>query len=200
MTTFLIMVFWVFGLRNVFSLPISLNANWLLRVTQLKPTEKYFGATRLCLLLLGMLPAWLLSAGLSVPIRPWSGAALHLLVLALAGWLFVEVALVKFEKVPFTCSYLPGKTNIQVLFWGFLFLFLIMTIVGARYELGALGDARRYAIVVGVLATAAGALWVRNRVRAKSAVLYFEEVLPEILTTLKLSDGMRPREFNSGGR
>jgi hypothetical protein len=172
----------------------------VLRVTQLRPTEKYFGATRLCLLLLGVLPAWLLCALLSVELRPWSEAALHLGVLALVGWLFVEVALVKFEKVPFTCSYLPGKTNIQVLFWGFLVVFLIMTLTGARYELTALHNAGRFAIVVGVLVTAAGALRVRNRVRAKSAVLYFEEVLPDILTTLKLSDGMRPQDFTSVGR
>jgi hypothetical protein len=200
MPTFMIMAFCVFGLRNVFSLPISLNANWVLRVTQLRPTEKYFGATRLCLLLLGVLPAWLLSALMSVELRPWSDAALHLGVLALVGWLFVEVALVRFEKVPFTCSYMPGKTNIQVLFWGFLFVFLIMMLTGAQYELTALHDGGRYAIVVGVLVTSAGALWVRNRTRAKSAVLYFEELLPEVLTSLHLSDGMRPQEFNSGSR
>ena len=34
----------VVGMRNVFPLPISLNANWVLRLTQLNPSHKYIAA------------------------------------------------------------------------------------------------------------------------------------------------------------
>jgi hypothetical protein len=39
--TVLMMCFSVIGLRNVFPLPISLTANWILRITQLRPTQNY---------------------------------------------------------------------------------------------------------------------------------------------------------------
>ncbi len=57
--TFLIMFFAVAGFRGVFALPISLKANWVLRTTQLRPTEEYVAATRRTLLVLGVAPVWL---------------------------------------------------------------------------------------------------------------------------------------------
>ena len=54
--TFMMMTLAVAGLRSVFSLPISLTANWILRLTQLRPSEKYVAATRKSLLLLAAIP------------------------------------------------------------------------------------------------------------------------------------------------
>ncbi|MGB8095701.1 MAG: hypothetical protein WCF17_01020, partial [Terracidiphilus sp.] len=70
MSTFLMMCFAVLGLRGVFSLPISLHANWMLRVTQLRPTTKYLAATRLCLLLFGVAPIWIVAAAFSFHFTP----------------------------------------------------------------------------------------------------------------------------------
>ena len=39
-------------------------------------------------------------------------AALHACVNLLLSWVLVEAALLHFDKVPFTCSYLPGKANL----------------------------------------------------------------------------------------
>jgi len=39
--TIVMMALAVVGMRNVFPLPISLNANWVLRLTQLNPSHKY---------------------------------------------------------------------------------------------------------------------------------------------------------------
>jgi hypothetical protein len=184
--TFMMMSFAVLGLRGVFSLPISLNANWVLRITQLQPTQRYVAATRRALLLFAVGPILLVTALLSLNFRPWRDVQEHLVILALLGFLFVEFALYKFDKVPFTCSYLPGKTNVQVIFWGFAFLVTIFGITGAVYEHGALHDASKYATIAGVLLAASVGLGAVNRLRAKSAVLYFEEMPQEVLTRLGL--------------
>lgn len=185
-STFLIMTFAVFGLRGVFSLPISLQANWLLRITQIQPTWRYFAATRRALLLFSVLPVLLVTLLLALKFRPWHHVAQHLVILTLLGCLLVEFGLYKFDKVPFTCSFLPGKTNIQVIFWGFAFIFSIVGISGAVYEQGALHDVSRYATMVGVLLAGIVALGAINRVRAKDAVLYFEEVPAEVIARLGL--------------
>jgi hypothetical protein len=190
-STFIMMSFAVFGLRSVFSLPISLTANWMLRVTQLSSSESYVSATRRTLMMLAVAPVWIISALLSLPFRPWQHVAIHLTVLALAGWLFVELSLIRFYKVPFTCSYLPGKVHVQVIFWCFLLLVFVFAMVTAEYEVPALNSAMRSAVMIIVLMVATMGLWRYNQRQAKSAALYFEELLPEVITTLGVAS-LRP--------
>jgi hypothetical protein len=39
-------------------------------------------------------------------------AGAHALLNALLSWVLVEASLASFDKIPFTCSYLPGKANL----------------------------------------------------------------------------------------
>ena len=185
-STFVMIGFAVFGLRSVFSLPISLNANWMLRTTQLRPSEDYFAATRQTLLVLAVVPVWFMSALLALPLRPFYQVAGHLVILMLIGWIFVELSLIGFYKVPFTCSYLPGKVHVQVVFWCLLLLLVIFAMVTAEYEQPALSDPVRTVLTWVVLTATGLGLGIHNRHRAKSAVLYFEELPPEIITSLGL--------------
>lgn len=53
-------------------------------------------------------------------------------------------------------------------------------------ELDAIRSAKTYSTVIGTMVTALVALGSFNRVRARSAVLYFEDIPPEIVTRLGL--------------
>ena len=185
--SFLMMFFAVLGLRNVFSLPISLTANWVLRTTQLRPTVKYVAATRRSLVLLAVLPIWLMTAALSLRLRPVQQVAGHLAALALLGCILVELSLIGFYKVPFTCSYLPGKANIQLIFWGSLIVLVAVVVPSVESELRALQDPFKFVCMASFLLAGFSALWLFNRYQAKSAVIYFEEIPDEVITTLKLS-------------
>jgi hypothetical protein len=185
-STFMMMSFAVFGLRSVFSLPISLTANWIWRLTQLRATEDYVVAIRKTVLLVAVVPVWIISALLSTSFRPWHQVAAHLIVLALVGWIFAELSLIGLYKVPFTCSYLPGKVHIQIVLWCFLLLVFVFAMTSAEYELPALHDLFRYLFVTSVLIAVGLGLAAFNRRRTKSAVLYFEEILPEVIITLGL--------------
>ena len=134
-----------------------------------------------------VLPVWLLTACLSLSFSPWNQVVEHLAVLALLGWFFAEISLVGFYKVPFTCSCLPGKTNIQFAFWGFVVVLFVLVLSFAPFEMQALGDLFRYAGLCIALIAAAFGLWAFNRHRARSAVLYFEELPDQLITRLGLS-------------
>jgi hypothetical protein len=188
MPTLSIMGLAVVGLRSVFSLPVSLNANWVLRVTQLHPSQQYIAGSRRALLLLSAGPAWGLAALLGWGFRPWTHVAQHLAVLAAVGWILAELCLIGVEKIPFACSYLPGKTNLQYLFWGLAVGFLVVAISLANLEMRVLGDLPKFGILIGVLTGLAAALWAVNRHRARSAVLYYEELEPEVITTLGIGN------------
>jgi hypothetical protein len=198
MSTIGMMALAVIGLRNVFPLPISLKANWILRVTQLGPSHRYLAATRRVLLLFGVLPVWLVTAGLSLTFRPWHQVAEHLAILALLGWVFAEVSLIGFYKVPFTCSHLPGKTNIQFAFWGFVVVLIALAVSFAPLELQALGDPAGYASLISAIGVTACGLWAFNRHRARSAVLYFEELPDQPIMTLGICSPPAMAEPRSG--
>lgn len=196
MSTFMMMLFAIVGLSRVFALPISLTANWVLRIAQLRPTEKYFAATRQALLWIAVLPWWIVSAVLSLSFRPAHQVVAHLAILAVLGSILADISLIGFFKVPFTCSYLPGKSNIQYVFWFFAMVIIPLVASGANHELHALNHPRELARLSAGLLAAALALWAFNRHRAKSAVLYYEELPEEVITTLGL---LSPRSFAAPG-
>ena len=198
LSTILMMTFAVVGLRSVFSLPISLNANWVLRITQLRPTPEYTAATRTALILLGVLPIVAAAGILACTFRPVHQAIAHLIILLLIGCVLAELCLIGFYKVPFTCSYLPGKSNVQFVFWGFLVLFIPFAMWLAEYELRALGSVPQFSLVMGYLVAIVAALRAFNYHRAKSAVIYFEELPAEVITTLGLS-GSRSAVYSGEG-
>jgi hypothetical protein len=72
---------------------------------------------RRALLALSVLPVWAIAAVLLPWFWPWAPAAGHLLVLALLGSLLADIFLREYRKIPFTCSYLPGKSKVHMVFW-----------------------------------------------------------------------------------
>ncbi|MEI9980943.1 MAG: hypothetical protein WDN23_18450 [Edaphobacter sp.] len=144
----LIMVFVILGLRVVAAIPISLAANWILRVTQVRPSSEYHEAARFAWLALGVAPVWLVVAGLFFAIFPWIPVLGHLIILLLLGTLLVEVCVYTFQKVPFATSYLPGRANIHIAFWVGLVLLFQLVSEGARFEGRLLKHPVSYTVVV----------------------------------------------------
>jgi hypothetical protein len=178
-STIVMMCFAVVGVRVAFSLPISLSSNWILRITQIHPSQDYIATTRFSLLVLAVAPILIASAIFSLPLEPWRQVLGHVVVLGLLGLLFTELSLLNFNKIPFACSFLPGKANVHFAFWGYLLLLIPLMEKSAHFEQQALKDPLKYVLALAVLGTAALGLWVRNRLHAKSAVLHFEE-LPQV--------------------
>jgi hypothetical protein len=184
MNTLMMMCLAIAGLRSIFSLPVSLKANWVLQVTQLSPPERYIAATRRAMLLMAAIPVWATAAALSLCYRPWHQVAEHLLILAVAGSIMTDVTLIGVSKIPFACSYLPGKSNVQFMFWVFVIVFIPLAMMFSHYEQSVLDHPRAYAALLAILLVAALILWLFNRFRAKSALLNYEESEPEVITTI----------------
>ena len=176
----------VAGLRSISSLPVGLRANWMLQVTQLRPSAEYLAATRRAVLVMAVLPMWVLAAALGLCYRPLALVGEDLLVLGLAGSIMADLSLLGVSKIPFACSHLPGKSNIQFRFWAFVVVFFPIATEFAVYEQKAMGHPGAYAALLAGMAVAAATLWGINRHQSRSAVLYYEEEEPEVITTLRL--------------
>jgi hypothetical protein len=186
-STIVMMSFAVVGIRVAFSLPVSLPANWILRITQVHPSQDYIATTRRSLLVLAVAPILIGSATCSLPFQPWRQVAGHIAVLGLLGVLFTELSLLGFHKIPFTCSFLPGKANVQFAFWAYLLLLIPLTEKSARFEQSALEDPLKYLLALSVVGIVALALWIWNTLQADSALLNFEELPPAEIMGLGLS-------------
>jgi hypothetical protein len=192
MSTLVMLCLAVLGLRSIFPLPVSLKANWVLQVTQLSPSESYIAGTRRAMLATATIPVWLTAAGLALFYRPWHQVAEHLLVLALAGSVITDLSLIGVSKIPFACSYLPGKSNVQYIFWAYALVFLPLALGFSSYEHSVLDRPLAYTVLVAELFVAALGLWLFNRHLAEFAVLYYEEVEPEVVTTLGIGSWQPP--------
>jgi predicted permease len=185
------MVFAVIGARAVFALPISLPANWIFRITAVYSPKVYFSAARKALASTAVIPLWVASVALYLVFWPGEKPWGHFVVLALLGAILVFASMRRFRKIPFACSYLPGKANLKVRLgmYGILFLFLCDT--GVKVEFAALHAAAGFVILVSVLSAAALFTWYRtSRASAHGRErLQFEELPAGDLLALDLREG-----------
>jgi hypothetical protein len=183
----LMMILVVMALRVVASIPISLQANWIIRITQVRSVRDYQKGVRFSWLALAVAPVSLVIAACLL-VYPWRPAVGHFTAMLGLGIFLVEVCLYTFPKIPFTCSYLPGKAQIHLVFWGGLMFFLRLLSKTAEFE-GRLLN-RPFGRLMMILALASAALGMRylSELRAASTEnLLFEEEYSAGITTLKLS-------------
>ncbi|MBV9181111.1 MAG: hypothetical protein JO356_07360 [Acidobacteria bacterium] len=194
-SSILIVIAAVLGTRVVFSMPLELRANWIFRLVPRPEMQQCMAATRRALYALALAPVLLAMAALFFAVWPWHVATAHLVVLGLLGMLVSEFLLRRFQKIPFTCSYLPGKSYFHMVCLAFIGLTFRVS-KGAALERTALEHPVRYAALIGVFAIAAGAIRWRTTVRARSeqaAVQFEDEPEPTVLRLgLEHRDGILP--------
>ena len=181
----------VVGARIVFSIPLDLKANWIFRLMQPAGVKECvaecLAASRRALYGMAVLPVWLVMAVFFFWAWPWRQAAGHLVVLLLLAAVAAELMLYGFQKIPFTCSYLPGKSYFHMAVIAFLGL-VFLIVKGYPVERSALEDGRRYMTLIAFLSIAAGAARWRTAARARSeeAGLRFEEEADPVIHELGL--------------
>lgn len=198
-SSFVMMCFWVLGIRVVFAMPLELRANWIFRISPLRGARRSLGASRRTMYVLALAPILAASAAVFLSLWPWRPAAEHLTTLGLLGFTLIELCLYRFQKIPFTCSYLPGKSNVHITFWLCLMLGLNITYRGAEFERRALSDESRYSWLFAILCIAAVcARWRTERASLAQSEIQFEETSSPPIAGLGLHrDGTLPIDHSS---
>ncbi len=78
----------------------------------------------------------------------------HLMVLGLIGGRLADGSLIGFRKIPFACSYLPGKSKVHIVFAAALALLPIVLVNAAETEQWVVSNHWLYGSTVFVLAVA----------------------------------------------
>jgi hypothetical protein len=179
--------FVVSGLRAAFNFPAELRANWVFQICESEDRILHIRAARKWIALMGILPLFALLAPVEVWFRGWRLAFLHLTFALGLALVLLNLLLIWFRKIPFTCSYFPGKTSMAVMF--FLYLAGFTTYSWTMAELEARWIDRPAPLLLFYLATGA-ALYGLARLEVRElgvddALIYEDEPDP-IVRSLEL--------------
>jgi hypothetical protein len=175
------------AMRLAMWVPLELRSNWVFRMTEDQAGRAEVAAANLraVLALAVAIPLALIG-----PLQWWAlgPSAIGVLVVeGSIGWLLVEWTMAGWQRIPFTCSYLPGKGFVpHMLVKGFAsFVFfstacVLVLRISLVVPLAAIIFAAVFSGTAGVLSL------VRAR-QAREAGLIFEDELPTDVSPLRLN-------------
>jgi hypothetical protein len=181
------------GLRVLVAIPTDIKANWVLRLNA--PDHQILEAVRgvrMALLLTVVAPAALLAGVVGLALWDAKAAAVHSVFTAAGGVLLVDLLLIGLRKIPFACTYRPGRSRARTLWPLYIAGFMTYSFGFARLDAIAIGDSRvLLAMVVVIGAIDRGlALLRRHDLQAPPGFTYAEEDADAIFTGFRLSEGL----------
>jgi hypothetical protein len=177
------------GMRYIFTLPSELPANWLFRVSESDDRRHALDGARTAMLWFGVAPLFAALAPFYFILwSPWVAIAHFLFSLTISA-LLVEVLLLDFWKIPFTCSYPPGKANVTILWIFYWLAFTTYAYSMATLEAWMVQRVSRLLLFYFVAAIVWLALqWYRKRWDAIGFTLVFDDAPDPVVRTLNLSE------------
>ncbi len=179
----------ILALRYLFSLPVALPANWMFQTADAEGRAAWLAAVERFVITCGIAPFYVISFPATVvilgPLRAIAITALG----AVFALLSFERLFRQWRKLPFTCSYLPGKKPVWLLMLRGSLAMIYLAAV-PQLLLSASGDMAGFLALFTLLA---GIWWrwrsVREREWAECSLLYVETHDPDLFAL-----GLRPME------
>jgi hypothetical protein len=166
------------GLRVLFTLPVELRANWLFRLTSEQRSPAVERGILKFFLLAGVAPMALLPLPALLSFWEWRQALAHTWLYLLQTAIVVEWMRFRFHKIPFTCSWLPGKSNLQVKLGMYVILFVSLTSISGAIETSFLTQHNWTGLAkfsVFLLVMLAWRIWRRHDHASGAGAFVFEE-------------------------
>src|SRR5215469_1340229 len=179
----------VVGLRTVFEIPADLRANWIFQL-MLDPNHQECEPLARRVIFCSVLP-WILIITFAVYfyVQNFAVAMLHTTVVAIWACLLTNLVLVRFRKVPFTCSPPVFQQHSIVILIALCFGFLVYAGSTAEFESSALTEPIRMLSLIPVTVVA----WYIPHYLGKNTIdldkrLIFEEATTRSVELLQLSE------------
>jgi hypothetical protein len=176
------------GMRVIFAIPTELKANWVFQLSEADGRKECLSGVRKAMFVFGVLPLFAALAAVYALLWGWPVALFHTFFDIALSLLLIELLLVKFHRIPFTCSYLPGKSNITALWvvywWGFATYAYSMASLEAWIFERPLRITGFYLLGCALVAAT---YFYRNQHLAEGFTLIFEDQPEPVIRTLNLS-------------
>ena len=160
------------GLRYLFSLPDSLRANWIFQTTDREGSAAWLLAVERFVVYCAIAPLFIAALPAAIAILGWVRAAAVTVLTFFCALLWFEALFRRWRKLPFTCSYLPGKQPVWLTLVRYAFAASLLGPVG---QLILYCSAEPMAFVA--LFTFEAALWWRWRAARRQCVVRLHALL-----------------------
>jgi hypothetical protein len=171
------------GMRLVFTLPADLPSNWAFQIAENEAWLEGWAGVRktmivaVVILLLALCPFYAVLWG-------WGPAVQQFLFSMTLSLVLIELLLLKFRKIPFTCSYRAGKANLTLFAFLYWFAFTTYAYAMAAIERWTLQDDARWfgflVLLLVVLATLTR--WRKAALTGAAGNVYEDSPDPEVQT------------------
>ena len=184
------LVFFFFGIaavRTALLLPLDVRANWVFRLTENPATQSQLLASiERSLIWLGVMPYLVVTLLIQTVLLGAEDALLAVIPTTLLGLLLVEWVLRHWHRIPFTCTYIPGKRQLVHSMLRTFAAFVVFVNIGGGLIHFSLSRTLGFVILCAVLLAAVVAMR-RSRLASSSRVpLEFEDSLPDDVTVIPL--------------
>ena len=167
----------IVGIRLAFEIPADLPANWIFQFWLDRERHEARPIARRVLLFFSL--SWLVPACFLVTLAfwGWPTALLHTAILILCIVVLVEVLLLKFRKIPFTCAHPSFKSHSGLIGVAYLFGYVFFSYYLPQMENWSLSDPWRIVWFAPLLAMVLGAVHLyRKQMLDMDKELVFEDV------------------------
>jgi hypothetical protein len=164
------------GLRLSFEIPVVLRANWIFRVRTSPDANECVGLARKIMLTFLIPPLLAIALPAYGLVWGWRVGVIHTGIVAAASMLLIEILLVSFRKIPFTCSAPHFKSNFPLSVFFCLVGFIMFTSLIPSIERRASDDPLWYlGFILALTAIGLGLTYYRRNMTALDRRPIFEE-------------------------
>jgi hypothetical protein len=179
----------IIGLRVVFEIPTDLRCNWIFQLLVNRNRQECTSLARYVILSVVMPLVFLAVFPIYIYLEGFVLACLHTSIVAIWAVLLTNIVLVRFRKLPFTCTLPLFKQHSIVILLAFCFGYLIYAVSTPEFESSALSRPERLLSLAPVIVIA----WLVPHYLAGNTPeierrLIFEESATRNFELLRLSD------------
>jgi hypothetical protein len=166
----------ILGIRLAFEIPSDLRANWVFALWIDSDALQTRPVARKVLLTFSLVPLVPLCFASSAILWGFSAAILHTAIFTVCTIAFIELLLLRFRKIPFTCSYPQFQSHSALIFVAYLFGFVVFTGYLPELELWSLAKPWRAVFFLPLLGGILAAVhYYRKQMLDMDKQLIFEE-------------------------
>jgi len=177
--------FLLIGIRAIVNIPTSNEANWVFKLTEGTDKKNYFSGLKKGIFFFMLLPLFALLFLFYSFLWGWQLAFYHCLFGMIVSLLLMEVLFINYHKIPFACSYLPGKAKLHLYWIIYIISFLIYAFLMSSIEYRILNSPLNLLIFYGVVFLIIVVLKVsQNHFIYKKLEILYEEMPEPVMVTL----------------
>jgi len=181
-------LFLILGIRNVANVPSALEANWIFQLTEKKSFRHYVSGLRKGILFLNILPVSMLF--LVIFSLLWDISTAFYLFIYILGIsvLLMEAFFARFHKIPFACSYMPGKEKFHIYLGPYIIGFVLYYFLTTSLAAVLLQNPLYLAVFwTGILVSVLGIRLYQNLFYYPRTPIIYEEAIEPVMVTLDSS-------------